>query len=135
MQEAGFVKVHVVIRDVAPNPDDKELQELGKLQMDAFLQGLQGSIFHIFTEILDWSQERLVVHLAEVRNDLTKGKIQASCHCVRDFGQRPECNAGLPSQLSSGQENHLYLTNSRGIMAYPSILASRHRSSISSYNE
>lgn len=65
MQEAGFVNVRVLIRCVALNPDGKELQELGKLQMGAFVEGRQGSSLYIFTKILDWSKERLVFHVAE----------------------------------------------------------------------
>jgi hypothetical protein len=52
MEEAGFVNVQEVRHDVAMNPDDEELKELGELQKTALLCGLEGYSLQIFTKTL-----------------------------------------------------------------------------------
>jgi trans-aconitate methyltransferase len=51
MEEAGFVNVREVRHDVAMNPDDEELKELGELQKTALLCGLEGYSLQTFRRL------------------------------------------------------------------------------------
>lgn len=79
MIDAGFEDVHEVRRKwpVGTWPKDKNLKELGRLNMINFLTGIEGFTLRLWTGILGMRYEQVMADLVQVKKDIMNPKIHA----------------------------------------------------------
>jgi len=83
VREAGFKNVvHRKIKmPIGPWPRDPQLKLIGLLNITQVLDGLEGFSLRLFCDVLQWSEQDVGTMLAQVREELTSGKL----HCYVDF--------------------------------------------------
>ncbi|KXH56014.1 methyltransferase domain-containing protein [Colletotrichum salicis] len=71
LSEAGFVDVveHKRVWPTSPWPLNPELRELGVWGQACSLEGIEPGAMALFTRVLGWTREEVVVFMAGVRND------------------------------------------------------------------
>lgn len=90
-EKAGFVDVREVFLKSPSNPwpKDKTLKEIGKFQLLALLDGLEGVSIGLMTRGLDWKAEEVQVLLAKVRSEIKDRSIHAYQPKVVLVGRKP----------------------------------------------
>lgn len=98
-EKAGFVDVRQVVLKSPTNPwpKDKHLKEVGKYQLLAHLEGLEGISIGLMTRGLDWKPEEVRVLIAKLRGELQDRSIHSYQPNVVLVGRKP-----FPSQTPDG---------------------------------
>ena len=101
-EKAGFVDVQEVFlkSPSSPWPKDRMLKEVGKFQLLALLQGLEGVSIGLMTRGLLWKAEEVQVLLAKVRSELKDRSIHAYQPKVVVVGRKPSMPA-TPDSLKA----------------------------------
>lgn len=78
-KDAGFVNVkHQKFRlPIGPWAKDAHLKTIGKFNQVQLLSGLEAFSLRLYTDVLGWQKEEVVVLLAKVRNELKDPNIHA----------------------------------------------------------
>ncbi|KAK5657225.1 hypothetical protein OQA88_3283 [Cercophora sp. LCS_1] len=91
VRDGGFINMghERFVIPVGPWAKDRRLKELGWLNLEQILNGLEGFSFKLLGHVLGWDHETIVETLAKVREELTSRKlhIQFDLHVV--YGQKP----------------------------------------------
>jgi hypothetical protein len=74
VRDAGF-EHHRFRLPIGGWPKDPELKKLGQYNLAQVLSGLEGFSLRLFCTIEGWSQEELLVLLAQVRQEMKNPKI------------------------------------------------------------
>ncbi|PVH97141.1 S-adenosyl-L-methionine-dependent methyltransferase [Periconia macrospinosa] len=95
-EDAGFADVtqHVFKVPYGPWPKDPKLKEIGAWNQLQALEGLEGWTTALLSRVLKWSQQRIQVHLAKLRDDYRDRKIHAYATLYVVYGQKPGGQAG-----------------------------------------
>ena len=99
-EKAGFVDVRQVILKSPTNPwpKDKHLKEVGKFQLLAHIEGLEGVSMALMTRGLNWKPDEVKVMLAKMRPELKDRNIHSYQPNVVLVGRKP---LGLPQTPDS----------------------------------
>ncbi|KAL2137362.1 hypothetical protein VTI74DRAFT_3302 [Chaetomium olivicolor] len=91
VRDAGFINVkHEVFRfPVGPWPKDPRLKMVGKFNVLQILEGLEAFSLRLFTSVLGWKQEEVMVLNAGVRDELKSGAFHAHYNFHVVYGQKP----------------------------------------------
>ncbi|KAK9852255.1 hypothetical protein MYU51_008659 [Penicillium brevicompactum] len=87
VRDTGFVDIHEEIRKwpIGPWPRDKQLKEIGTVNLEHWLAGLEGYGMYLLTKFgvpKPWSKEEVQVWLAQIRNGLRNTNYH-TCHKVK----------------------------------------------------
>ncbi|KAF8536850.1 TAM domain methyltransferase, partial [Trichophaea hybrida] len=85
MEEAGFIDV----LPFGPWPKDKKLKEIGFMQKMQLQDALEPYCLALFTRVLGWSNERVMVFLGKVREEIREGKQHAYTKAYFVYGRKP----------------------------------------------
>ena len=90
-EKAGFVDIRQVILKSPTNPwpKDKHLKEVGKFQMLAHLEGMEGISVGLLTRGLQWKPEEVKVLMAKLRGELKDRNIHSYQPNVVLVGRKP----------------------------------------------
>ncbi|KFY83898.1 hypothetical protein V500_09805 [Pseudogymnoascus sp. VKM F-4518 (FW-2643)] len=71
-EEAGYVNVteRIIPLPIGVWPKDKELKEIGAWNYLCLIEGLEAICMRLFTAVLEWSAEEVLVFLTKVRSEL-----------------------------------------------------------------
>lgn len=101
VRETGFVDIHEEIRKwpIGPWPRDKQLKEIGAVNLEHWLAGVEGYGLYLLTKYgvpKPWSQEEVQVWLAQIRNELKRTHYH-TCHrgSVMHSSERDESYANV----------------------------------------
>ncbi|KAI9804639.1 MAG: hypothetical protein M1833_006714 [Piccolia ochrophora] len=91
-KDAGFINVEqkVYKMPIGPWALDKQLKNVGALNLLQTLEGMEGFTLRLFTAVLGWKPEEVQVLLAQVRKEFNDGKIHPQFNFYVEYGQRPE---------------------------------------------
>lgn len=86
VRDTGFVDIHEEIRKwpIGPWPRDKQLKEIGTVNLEHWLAGLEGYGMYLLTKFgvpKPWSKDEVQVWLAQIRNELRNTNYH-TCHKV-----------------------------------------------------
>lgn len=92
-EKAGFVDVRQVFLKSPTNPwpKDKTLKEVGKFQLLAHLEGLEGVSIGLMTRGLGWKADEVKVLIAKLRDELMDRAIHSYQPNVVVVGRKPCC--------------------------------------------
>ncbi|KAJ5358162.1 hypothetical protein N7541_005320 [Penicillium brevicompactum] len=87
VRDTGFVDIHEEIRKwpIGPWPRDKQLKEIGTVNLEHWLAGLEGYGMYLLTKFgvpKPWSKDEVQVWLAQIRNELRNTNYH-TCHRVK----------------------------------------------------
>ena len=104
---AGFVDVRQVILKSPTNPwpKDKYLKEVGKFQMLAHLEGLEGISIGLMTRGLKWKPEEVKILIAKLRGELQDRNIHSYQPNVVLVGRKPFTPSTPPESGNSSASN------------------------------
>ena len=90
-EKAGFVDVRQVILKSPTNPwpKDKHMKEIGKFQLLAHLEGLEGISIGLMTRGLHWKPEEVKILIAKLRGELQDRNIHSYQPNVVLVGRKP----------------------------------------------
>ncbi|KAJ4289331.1 hypothetical protein N0V88_007082 [Collariella sp. IMI 366227] len=90
VQDAGFVNVrHEKFRlPLGPWPKDPKLKEVGRFNLMQMLSGLEAFSLRLYTDVLGWEKEEVMVMLAKVRGELRDSRIHAMYNFHVVYGQK-----------------------------------------------
>jgi len=88
---AGYANVHedVLAIPIGVWPKQKKYKEIGAWNLVCLDEGLEAIALRLFTSILGWETEEVVVLLAHVRNELKDRRIHAQYTYHVVYGQKP----------------------------------------------
>ncbi|KAK7438950.1 methyltransferase domain-containing protein [Colletotrichum acutatum] len=91
LSEAGFVDVveHKRVWPTSPWPLNPELQELGVWGRACSLEGIEPGAMALFTRVLGWTREEVVVFMAGVRDDFKNTAIHGFWNVYSVYGMKP----------------------------------------------
>ncbi|KAK1654967.1 methyltransferase domain-containing protein [Colletotrichum phormii] len=91
LSEAGFVDVveHKRVWPTSPWPLNPELRELGVWGQACSLEGIEPGAMALFTRVLGWTREEVVVFMAGVRNDFKNAGIHGFWNVYSVYGMKP----------------------------------------------
>ena len=91
LEKAGFVDVRQVILKCPTNPwpKDKHLKDIGKFQLLAHLEGLEGVSMGLLTRGLEWKPDEVKVLIAKLRGELKDRNIHSYQPHVVVVGRKP----------------------------------------------
>lgn len=91
MKEAGFVDVHYerFPLPIGPWPKDKHLKTVGSWNLVTLEEGLEGMTMRLFTQVLGWKREEVLILLASVRKDFRDPKLHAQLDFHVTYGRKP----------------------------------------------
>lgn len=97
-EKAGFVDVKQVLLKSPTNPwpKDKKLKEVGKYQMLAHIEGLEGVSLALLCRVYDWKPEEVKILMAKLRPELKERSIHSYQTTAVIVGRKPE--ASEPSE-------------------------------------
>lgn len=77
LQRSGFVNVQEIIYKWPSNswPKDRKLKELGRWNLANFDAGLEGVSLALFTRVLGWDSDEVLVLCSQVRKELRNPKL------------------------------------------------------------
>ncbi|KAJ5378717.1 hypothetical protein N7509_011836 [Penicillium cosmopolitanum] len=98
IEKAGFIDVHEINSKwpLGPWPKDKTMKELGLINLQHWLTGLEGYAMHLFTKYgkpVPWSKEEVQVYVAGIRKELTNPRHHPYQRARRVWARKP-----LPSE-------------------------------------
>lgn len=112
VRDTGFVDIHEEIRKwpIGPWPRDKQLKEIGTVNLEHWLAGLEGYGMYLLTKFgvpKPWSKEEVQVWLAQIRNGLRNTNYH-TCHkvLVTVFIYVNPHHANLNPENEYGQGSH-----------------------------
>ena len=78
-EKAGFVDVKQVLLKSPTNPwpKDKKLKEVGRYQMLAHIEGLEGVSLGLLSRVYDWKLEEVKILMAKLRPELKEKSIHS----------------------------------------------------------
>ena len=79
IRDAGFVNIkqHIAKLPMGGWPKNKVLKEVGILNVEQALMGLEGLVLRLFTQALGWSIPEVEVFLVGLRKDIKNPNIHA----------------------------------------------------------
>ncbi|KAK1529557.1 methyltransferase domain-containing protein [Colletotrichum paranaense] len=91
LSEAGFVDVveHKRVWPTSPWPLNPELKELGVWGQACSLEGIEPGAMALFTRVLGWTREEVVVFMAGVRDDFKNTNIHGFWNVYSVYGMKP----------------------------------------------
>ncbi|OLN87734.1 Phosphoethanolamine N-methyltransferase 3-like protein 2 [Colletotrichum chlorophyti] len=92
IEDAGFENIHHerFRIPIGPWPKDPYYRDIGIHNLIQYLDGLEGFSLRSFCGALGWTQEEVLVLLAEVRNELKSGAYHAMFDFHVVYGQKPK---------------------------------------------
>ncbi|CRK37333.1 Secondary metabolism regulator LAE1 like protein [Verticillium longisporum] len=92
MKDAGFVNVDELRLKLPMGawPADPKLKEVGKYNLVATEQGLEGFMLYILTNVHQWDIVQAQTYIAAVRSELKKRSNHAYYVASATYGQKPE---------------------------------------------
>ncbi|OHE91811.1 hypothetical protein CORC01_12885 [Colletotrichum orchidophilum] len=92
MEEAGFVDVKIETYKWPINewPKDPHYKEIGSWTNANFMEGLEAWTLAPYTRALNWTNEEVLIFLAEVRSNLRNRNIHAYWPIYSVYGRKPE---------------------------------------------
>ncbi|EFQ26057.1 methyltransferase domain-containing protein [Colletotrichum graminicola M1.001] len=103
LQEAGFEDVveHKRVWPTSPWPKDEALRELGLWTQACSLEGVEPGALALFTRVLGWTREEVLVFIASVRKDFKNKNIHAYWNAYSVYGRKPLKDATPPAPSPS----------------------------------
>ena len=94
IEEAGFVDVHERYSKwpLGPWARDQTLKELGAVNLQHWLAGLEGYAMHLFTKYgvpTPWTKEEVHVYVAQIRKELTNARHHSYQRARRVWARKP----------------------------------------------
>lgn len=91
LQEAGFVDVVEIPFKWPVNrwPKDAKFKELGMWTQENFVSGIEAMSLALFTRILGWTRDEVLIFVAHVRKDMRDQKIHAYWPIFVVYGRKP----------------------------------------------
>ncbi|GKT48950.1 putative methyltransferase tdiE [Colletotrichum spaethianum] len=91
LQEAGFEDVveHKRVWPTSPWPKNEALRELGFWTQACSLDGVEPGALALFTRVLGWTREEVLVFIASVRKDFKNRDIHAYWNVYSVYGRKP----------------------------------------------
>lgn len=91
LREIGFVDVVEVPLKWPINrwPKEPKFKELGMWTQENFVSGIEAMSLALFTRMLGWSREQVMVFVTQVRKDLKDTKIHAYWPIYAVYGKKP----------------------------------------------
>ncbi|GME56928.1 Methyltransferase domain-containing protein [Neofusicoccum parvum] len=92
LKDAGFSNIHVQPFKVpsGPWPKDTKMREIGTVNLMQALEGMEAFSLRLFTGVLGWKLEEVVVFIAKVREELKGKSIHPYILYYVAYGQKPE---------------------------------------------
>ncbi len=111
-EKAGFVDVRQVILKSPTNPwpKDKNLKHVGKFQLLAHLEGLEGVSMGLMTRGLEWKPDEVKVLIAKMRGELKDRNIHSYQPNVVLVGRKP-LTPQTPDSITGRERDSYQWTN------------------------
>ncbi|KAI8230854.1 methyltransferase domain-containing protein [Colletotrichum sp. SAR 10_99] len=92
VEEAGFVDVkeRIAYWPVGTWPRDPFLKEIGRWCQSSMMQGIDSICLALFTRVLGWKKEEVLVFCAHVRNEVRKGSVHGYFPVYSVWGRKPK---------------------------------------------
>jgi len=91
-KDAGFVNIEerIVKIPVGPWPKNQNLKEIGYVNLEQVLMGLEAMVMRLFTQTLGWTPAEVHAFLVGLRKEFKNPNIHPyyNIHCV--YGQKPD---------------------------------------------
>ncbi|KAF3799463.1 Secondary metabolism regulator laeA [Colletotrichum gloeosporioides] len=100
LEEAGFVDVQERTEywPVGTWAADPRQKNIGLWCAESMMQGIESICMALFTRMLDWTKEEVLVFCAHVRDEMKKGKVHAYFLVYSVWGRKPEKEASEPPE-------------------------------------
>ncbi|CAH0024719.1 unnamed protein product [Clonostachys rhizophaga] len=88
---AGFVEIHEEVRKMPLGmwPKDPKLKEIGRFQPIQEAKAIESYTPQIFSSVLEWSQEEILVFMAKVKNEIKDPSIHLYLPVHFVWGRKP----------------------------------------------
>lgn len=126
-EKAGFVDIKQVLLKSPTNPwpKDKKLKEVGRYQLLAHIEGLEGVSIGLLSRVYDWKPEEVKILMAKLRPELKERSIHSYQATVVIVGRKPEIAHGLDTLAGANLYGpapltpESYTASPRGMSALP----------------
>jgi hypothetical protein len=94
IEKAGFIDVHEINAKwpLGPWPKEKTMKELGLINLQHWLTGLEGYAMHLFTKYgkpVPWTSEEVQVYIAGIRKELLNPRHHPYQRARRIWARKP----------------------------------------------
>ncbi|KAH0605714.1 uncharacterized protein H6S33_004171 [Morchella sextelata] len=91
LERAGYVNVKDKLFKVPINrwPKDKKMKELGHYEIMNIAEGLEGWSMALFTRVLGWEKDDVLVYLEKIKKEFRNRKVHAYWSLRATYGQKP----------------------------------------------